>query len=122
MSIRIVVDMNLSPEWIPVLRGQGHETLHWSAIGNPRATDAEIMKWALDHRFVVLTHDFDFGEILALTHAAGPSVIHARGQNMLPEHMSAMILATIQRHEKELSSGALVIVAETRSRVRILPL
>lgn len=75
MSLRIVVDMNLSPEWAPLLEQAGWPAVHWSAVGDPRADDATIMAWALTHRHVVFTHDLDFGTALALTHAGGPSVI-----------------------------------------------
>jgi len=37
MTIRIVVDMNLSVEWIRLLERAGWPALHWSAIGDPRA-------------------------------------------------------------------------------------
>ena len=37
MSLRIVVDMNLSVEWIPLLEQAGWTAVHWSAIGDPRA-------------------------------------------------------------------------------------
>jgi len=42
------------------------------------------MAWARANGHVVFTHDLDFGTTLALTHAAGPSVIQVRGQNVLP--------------------------------------
>ena len=43
ITTRVLVDMNLSPEWIPVLRSYGWDAVHWSAVGDPRARDAEIM-------------------------------------------------------------------------------
>ena len=122
MTVRIVVDMNLSPEWVPALVARGYGAVHWSAIGNPRALDTEIMDWARAQGFVVFTHDLDFGAALALTHAAGPSVLQVRGHRVLPEHISALVCATIQRYEDELNAGALIAVDEKRSRVRILPL
>jgi hypothetical protein len=67
--MRILLDMNLSPRWGPVLKDLGHECRHWSDIGDPRATDATIMAWARSHDQVVLTHDLDFGAILAATEA-----------------------------------------------------
>jgi len=36
---RLLVDMNLSPGWIPLLLAAGHEALHWSEVGDPRAPD-----------------------------------------------------------------------------------
>ncbi len=122
MSLRIVVDMNLSAEWIPLLQQAGCVAVHWSEIGDPRADDAAIMVWASAHKHVVFTHDLDFGSALALTHAGEPSVIQVRTQRVLPEHIGPMVLAALKQYERELTSGALVVVEPTRSRVRVLPL
>jgi predicted nuclease of predicted toxin-antitoxin system len=46
MSLKILVDMNLTPEWVGRLTELGWESVHWSAVGNPKARDAEIMLWA----------------------------------------------------------------------------
>ena len=43
MSIKLVIDMNLSPDWVPVLSGHGWQAIHWSAVGDPRASDRTIM-------------------------------------------------------------------------------
>ena len=43
----VLLDMNLSPEWISPLKGEGLEAVHWSSIGDPRAPDTEVMAWAL---------------------------------------------------------------------------
>jgi predicted nuclease of predicted toxin-antitoxin system len=122
MSLRIVVDMNLSPDWIPLLQQHGWPTVHWSSVGDPRAADRVIMQWAVANQHVVFTHDLDFGTALALTHATGPSVLQVRGQNVLPDHLGPLILAVLNQHEADLTAGALVVVDETRSRVRVLPL
>jgi predicted nuclease of predicted toxin-antitoxin system len=60
MSLRIVVDMNLSVDWIPVLTQGGWRAIHWSAIGDPRADDRTIMAWAVANAHTVFTHDLDF--------------------------------------------------------------
>jgi len=122
MSLRIVVDMNLSVEWIPLLQEAGWIAAHWSKIGDPRADDATIMAWASTHEYAVFTHDLDFGTALALTHADKPSVIQIRAQRVLPEHISPMVLASLKQYERELSTGALIVIEPTKSRVRILPL
>lgn len=122
MTIKLLVDMNLSPEWAPRLAHEGYDAVHWSAVGDPRATDTAIMSWARLHGYIVFTHDLDFGPTLALSHAAGPSVLQLRGQKVLPEDIASPVLATLRRYEQELGAGALVVVEESRSRVRVLPL
>jgi predicted nuclease of predicted toxin-antitoxin system len=120
--MRIVVDMNLSPQWIPQSRAAGHDAEHWSQIGSPRAPDTEIMQWARDNGAVVFTHDLDFGHALALTQADGPSVIQIRTQNISPTGAGVSVIDALQRFEQELIAGALVVIDEHRHRIRVLPL
>jgi predicted nuclease of predicted toxin-antitoxin system len=122
MSVRLVVDMNLSVEWVAHLASHGWFAVHWSVIGDPRAEDAAIMAWAQANGHVVFTHDLDFGTTLALTHAAGPSVLQVRGQNVLPEDLGPVVIAILRQHESQLVAGALVVVDEKKARVRVLPL
>ncbi len=122
MSLRIVVDMSLSVEWIPLLEEAGWTAVHWSQVGDPRADDTTIMAWASGHGHVVFTHDLDFGTALALTHAGKPSVIQVRAQRVLPEHMGSIVFACLKQYERELAAGALVVVEPSKSRVRVLPL
>jgi predicted nuclease of predicted toxin-antitoxin system len=80
------------------------------------------MAWALANGHIVFTHDLDFGTILALTHANGPSVLQVRGQDVLPGHMGPVVAAALRQHEAALAAGAIVVVDEKKSRVRVLPL
>jgi predicted nuclease of predicted toxin-antitoxin system len=122
MSVRILIDMNLSVEWVAELATHGWSGVHWSTIGDPRADDSVVMAWALANDHVVFTHDLDFGTTLALTHASGPSVLQVRGQNVLPEDIGPIVVAALRQHEAALEAGALVVVELKKSRVRVLPL
>ena len=122
MRPKLLLDMNLSPEWLPVLEKHGWQAVHWSFVGDPRANDREIMDWAVAHQYVVFTHDLDYGTMLALSHEVGPSVLQVRAENILPDHLEALVVAALNQHEADLSSGALVVVDESRSRVRVLPI
>jgi predicted nuclease of predicted toxin-antitoxin system len=46
MSVRVLIDMNLSPEWVAELTRYGYDAAHWSTVGDPRAADSAIMAWA----------------------------------------------------------------------------
>lgn len=120
--MKLVIDMNLSPEWVAVLQRHGWEAVHWSTVGNPRATDAEIMTWAKATGHVVFTHDLGFGTLLAASDAQGPSVIQVRTQDVTPGHLETLLVAVLRAHRVVLDAGALVTVDEARSRVRILPI
>ena len=64
--------MNLSPRWLKVLGDSGIEAVHRSNVGALNAPDTESMAYAKANNFVVLTHDLDFGAILAATHEDNP--------------------------------------------------
>jgi predicted nuclease of predicted toxin-antitoxin system len=119
--MKILLDMNLSPSWLPVLTRAGFETVHWSAIGNPTARDSELMFWAKENEYVVLTHDLDFGDILAATKAEAPSVIQLRTQDIRPESSSLAIISALNQFRGQLESGALIVIDQNKVRARILP-
>ena len=121
MNVRLVIDMNLSPDWITELAAHGISAVHWTTVGAPTADDSVIMSWAQSNQHVVFTHDLDFGTALALTHATGPSVLQVRGQDVLPEDIGPAVVAAIRQHESDLLAGALVVVDAKKSRVRVLP-
>lgn len=120
--MKLLVDMNLPPDWVAVLKEAGWDAEHWSNIGNPRAADSEIMAWAKEHGQVVFTHDLDFGSLLALTQAEGPSVIQVRTQDVTPAAIGKLVISSLRQFQPELEKGALIILDEARTRARILPL
>ncbi len=122
MSVKLLIDMNLSVEWVSELAKYGYSAIHWSSIGDHTADDTVIMQWALDNGYTVFTHDLDFGTLLALTKASGPSVLQVRGRNVLPDYLGPLVLSVLKQNEVELENGALVVVDMKKARVRILPL
>ncbi len=120
--MKIVIDMNLSPEWATVLTRHGFVAAHWSTVGDPRAADVVIMEWARTNDHIVFTHDLDFGMLLALTQAESPSVIQVRTQDVSPAHLETMVVTALRQYETQLATGALIVLDETKARVRILPL
>ncbi len=120
--MKIAVDMNLSPIWVDYLHAAGIEADHWSSLGEATAPDREIMAHAREHGYVVFTHDLDFGNILAVTHARGPSVIQVRTQNPMPEVVGPLVLAAIQEHRALLERGALLTIEPDKARARVLPI
>jgi predicted nuclease of predicted toxin-antitoxin system len=120
--VKIVVDMNLTPEWGEFFRAADIEAQHWSSLGDSRAVDRVIMAYAREHGAVVFTHDLDFGNILAVTHALGPSVIQVRTQDPIPDVVGELVLAALQEHRVLLERGALVTIERDKLRVRVLPI
>ena len=120
--MKLLSDMNLAPRWIKVLTQAGFEADHWSELGPGNAPDAEIMQYAKTHDQVILTHDLDFGAILAVTHGEKPSVVQIRAEDVSPDTIGPLIVAALRQMNAELEQGALLIIDPERSRLRILPL
>ena len=120
--MRLLVDMNLSPDWVPVLQARGIEAIHWSAVGNPRAKDPEIMQWARDNDHVLFTHDLGFGALLANARAGKPSVLQVRTQDVTPAAIGTKVVTALRQFASVLAAGAIISLDEHGSRARILPL
>ncbi len=120
--MKLLLDMNLSPAWVDVLKAEGWETAHWFDIGEIKAPDVEIMAWAKEQRYCVLTNDLDFSAILAATRAEGPSVIQIRAQDLAPATLGPMLLSMLHQYSDRLMGGAILTLDARGARVRTLPL
>jgi len=120
--MKLLVDLNLSPRWIQLLTNAGFNVVHWTSVGALDAPDSEIMSYAASQSYVVLTHDLDFGAILAATQRRKPSVVQLRASDVRPEVIGLQVVAALRQLQVELDNGALITVDPTKTRVRILPL
>ena len=119
--MQLIIDMNLSPNWVQVLKEGGIEAIHWSELGAQDALDATILGYALEHAYIVLTHDLDFSAILASTNIQKPSVVQIRSTNVSPAAIGKQVIAALVQMTVELADGALVTVEPQKTRLRLLP-
>ncbi len=119
--MKLLLDMNLPPRWAAELDASGHFARHWSVVGPPDASDQQILAHAAEDAAVLLTHDLDFGTILAASGARTPSVVTIRADGLEPAVL-ALIGKALAQFSAELESGALVVVDAKRTRARLLPL
>lgn len=120
--MKLLVDVNLSPRWVGVLADAGIDAAHWSTLGSKNAPDSEIMAYAKVNDCVVLTHDLDFGSILAATHGEKPSVVQIRAEDVSPDVIGTRVVAALRQMASELEQGALLTVDPKRTRLSVLPL
>lgn len=90
--------------------------------GLERASDSEICEFARTEDRVVLAFDLDFGAILALNLLARPSVVIFRLSDETASSVNARLDLVIRDQSAALQSGALVLVEDSRYRVRMLPI
>jgi predicted nuclease of predicted toxin-antitoxin system len=120
--MKALVDMNLAPHWAELLSLRGLEAVHWSAIGSPKAIDTEIMSYARDNGYAVLTRDLDFSAILASTGGTSPSVIQIRTADARPETIFEPVFRALSGLIDEIEKGAIVTIDMYKVRLHILPL
>jgi predicted nuclease of predicted toxin-antitoxin system len=73
--VKLLLNMNLPPELGPLLAAAGHPCRHARDIGLARAEDPEIIVAAKAGGEVIVTHDLDYGNLLAFSGEAHPWVI-----------------------------------------------
>jgi predicted nuclease of predicted toxin-antitoxin system len=121
--MRFLIDANLSPVVAKRLAEAGHPTIHVFDLGMHTATDDQILAHALANGQVIISADSDFTAMLALSHAATPSLILLRSTDRLaPTEQADLLVANIPTIAEDLAAGAVVSLSAQHLRVRLLPL
>jgi predicted nuclease of predicted toxin-antitoxin system len=120
--MRFLADAGISPKTIEFLKQLGHETTHVRTLGMQRAPDAQVIALARTDGRIVLSFDLDFGDLLALGVMDKPSVILFRLADERAESVNRRLSTVLNERLTELESGALILVQDTRYRVRKLPI
>lgn len=120
--MKFLADMGISPAIVRRLREQGYNAIHLHEQGLIRLSDADILKKAQNESRVLLTHDLDFGELLALSGEGLPSIIIFRLSDMRPQNVWLHLEAILAQHSQTIEQGALLSVRDRKVRVRTLPI
>lgn len=120
--MKFLADMGLARSTVAFLRAQGHDAVHLREQGLQQLEDDEIIGKARAEGRVILTHDLDFGRIIAVGRAGVPSVITFRLSDMRPAQVNRYLTEVLARFAERLEAGSLVSVSERGIRVRTLPI
>ena len=120
--MKFLADMGLARSTVAFLRAQGHDAVHLRDQGLQRLEDEEIIEKARAEGRVILTHDLDFGRIIAVSRANVPSVVTFRLNDMRPAQVNRYLAEVLAHFAEQLKAGALVSVNERGIRVRSLPI
>lgn len=118
--MRFLIVNALSPVFATRLRDDQHDALHVRDKGMQASKDEEIFDLALREDRIIVSADTDFGTLLALRETARPSVvIFRRTSGRRPEIQAMLLLKYLPEIEDSLNEGSVVIIEETRLRVRL---
>ena len=120
--MKFLVDVGISPRVVDELRKKGHDAIHLIEEGLNRLPDSEILQKARRENRVLLTHDLDFGELLAASGGELPSVIIFRLKDMRSPNVSKHLFSIIAQQAEALNHGAVLSVTEKKVRIRKLPI
>jgi predicted nuclease of predicted toxin-antitoxin system len=81
LRVKFLADMGLALSTVAFLRARGRDAVHLRDQGLKRLSDEEIVEKARAEGRVILTHDLDFGQIVAVSRTRVPSVITGKRSN-----------------------------------------
>lgn len=108
--MRFVLDMGLARSTAEFLRQQRHDAIHLRDQGLQRLSDEKIVEKALAERRIILTHDLDFGRIVALSRGQLPSVITFRLADMRAVEVNRRLEDVTDRFAAMLEEGTLISI------------
>lgn len=120
--MKFLLNMNVPRELGRRLAARGHECRHVGDIGMAQASDVAIIEEAKANKEVIVTHDLDYGHLLAFSGEPAPSVIIFRLRNTHPDNLFAQMMSTWPEIERPLLEGAIVALEDAALRIRRLPI
>ena len=105
-----------------MLRTAGWDAVHVGEIGMAMASDAEILRKAVEGERMVITLDADFHRLLAVSGALMPSVVRVREEGLTAAPLVKLLLDAVAHSAQSLEAGAAVTVTGKKVRIRSLPI
>ena len=119
--MKFLLDMGLAPRTAQYLRERGYDAVHLREQKLQRLPDVQIVAKAIAEQRIILTHDLDFGRIVALSGEHAPSVVTFRLDDMRASAVNQHLDELIARFATELESCALISITDQGVRIRRLP-
>jgi predicted nuclease of predicted toxin-antitoxin system len=121
-KVNFLLNMNVNRDMTAQLEKRGHVCRHVGDIGMNRATDTEIVLEAKRTGEVILTHDLDYGHLLAFSGEKAPSVVILRLRDLRTDEVVSRLETVWKEVEAALMDGAIISLSDKSLRIRRLPI
>jgi predicted nuclease of predicted toxin-antitoxin system len=120
--LRFLLNMNIPRLLGRFLETAGHSWRHIADLGLYKEEDRAVLAVAKGSEEIIVTHDLDYGHLLAFSGDTRPSVIIVRQRNIHPRAVFETIHRNWEVCGPALRTGAIVIIEEGALRIRSLPI
>lgn len=117
-----LLNMNMARQLGRLLETRGHSWQHVGDMGLQQAEDSIVLAAAKQGGQVILTHDLDYGTLLAFSGDVRPSVVIFRRRDVHPKALFGVMMENWADLAPALERGALVILEDSAIRIRHLPI
>ena len=118
-GLKLLTDENVSPRVVSFLRGNGFDVLDVKESALNGTSDRTPLALAFKEQRFVVTHDTDFGTLAINNEQPCYGVLYLRLMKQSARNVIE-VLKAFSVMNPELLSGSLVVINETRIRVRVL--
>jgi predicted nuclease of predicted toxin-antitoxin system len=114
--LRLYLDQMLRLDVGQALRGEGHDVIRTSEVGQARADDYEILQKAIAVNRILVTLDEHFGDWVILPLSKHPGVIRLKVQPTTSKNTIKLLLPFLRIHSSEQFKNHLVILSPKRAK------
>jgi len=115
-SLRLYLDQMLRLDVAQALRGEGHDVIRASEVGQARADDYEILQKAITENRILVTLDEHFGDWVILPLSQHPGVIRLKVSPTTSNEVIKLLLPFLRVHSSEQFKDYLVILSPKRAK------
>jgi predicted nuclease of predicted toxin-antitoxin system len=115
-ALKLFLDQMFSLDVAHALRGEGHDVMRASEVGQARADDHQILQKAITGKRILVTLDEHFGDWVILPLSEHPGVIRLKVNPTTSENVITLLLPFLRPYSSEQFKDHLVIVSPERSK------
>jgi len=115
-SFSLYLDQMLRLDVGQALRGEGHDVIRTSEVGQARADDYEILQKAIAENRILVTLDEHFGDWVILPLSKHPGVIRLKVHPATSKNIIKLLLPFLRLNSSEQFKNHLVILSPKRAK------